>query len=434
MIRIACAACALVAASGCFQTSLGKPCGPSGDCPVGLTCNAQQVCALPSPADAGDLPDARMLPIDALPIDAPSGPPADARACFGAGILVVCFDTLPTVNLELPSPAHPSNLDTNNPGNCTQIITQMGGPELCLIAAPRITVMGPMAATGSRPLVLLGLDRVDVNAVLDVSSRAIPRRVGAGANPLCGTAGRGGNDTGGAGGGAGGSFGTFGGRGGEGDINDNGIPVNGGVGGIAAPPQPLLTVVRGGCPGGFGGNNSGGSTTGGANGDGGGAVYLIAGTTIVIDSSGDVFASGSGGTGDSEQDGGGGGGSGGAIVLDAPSIIANGRLVANGGAGGGGGSPVGGGGRGDDGTTDAWNVRASGGRRHPMSTTGEGAEGTAIGVINNIDGQQGDGGGGGGGGGLGMILHYGSLQTTEGTPRISPAPISRQRFSSSFAP
>lgn len=371
-------------------------------------------------------PDGSTPPRDAA-IDARPDARPDARACFGAGIVEVCLDTLPTANLDLPNIAIAANINTDNDTICTRVLTQPSGPELCLLAAPRITVVSAVTAIGDRPLVLLGLESITVNAALDASSKVNPPRTGAGANTgTCAVAGRGSNDSGGGGGGAGGSFGTIGGPGGTGDTNDQ--PNDRAPGGNPGATQMPPTIVRGGCSGGAGGDSvNGGTTTGGPGGVGGGAVYLIAGSMIVINPSGDIFASGAGGSGDGLRDGGGGGGSGGMIVLDAPIINANGRVTANGGAGGSGGAGASGGNRGNDGATTDWNRRPAGGVGPTEATGrgGNGAEGTVSGGTDNLNGQSAQGGGGGGAGGLGMIWHYGTLQTTVGNPRISPAPVSR---------
>jgi hypothetical protein len=407
----------LAVVSACFHPSYDHPaCGPNGECPSGLTCSARLICE----GRSGEQIDGG---IDGV-VDI--GATADARVCFGTGLLQLCLTSPPSQAVTLPGGANP--LDTGVNANCTQIVSQASGPDLCVIAGTSVTVAGSLVAVGARPLVLIGADAVTVasGGAVDVSSRANPRRTGAGTNTgTCTTTGiNGKNDAGGGGGGAGGSFGTAGGKGGTGDLNMNDLPAGTAAGGTPGPAQATPMVLRGGCSGGAGGdgNNTAATQTGGAGGDGGGAVYLIAGTMITID--GDVFASGAGGRvasniAGSEQ-GAGGGGSGGMIGLDAPTIQVQGHVVANGGAGAGGGAQVGGT-NGGDGTTTQWNKRASAGQGDPASSGpgGDGAQGTAIGMTTNLDGGAGDGAGGGGAGGLGLVWIYGN---TPGTTMISPAP------------
>jgi hypothetical protein len=362
----------------------------------------------------------------AVPGDAATTtPPIDARQCFGAGLLgSLCLSKAPADAVTLSTP-----IDTDAAGTCTQVFPQTGSPaaapELCAIAGKTITVQGTVTAKGSRALVLIGAETVVVvaGAILDVSSTSntTPRRIGAAANAsACTTPGTADNDNGGAGGGAGGSLATRGGNGGKGNLNAAGGPQNAAKGGVAGATQPAPTVLRGGCPGGKGGNSQ---NAGGAGGNGGGAVYLIAGTSITL--TGDVFASGAGGdatnnNGGAEQ-GGGGGGTGGVIGLDAQTLTISGRVVANGGAGGGGGGLNTGGKPGGDGTTTNWNARAlPGDAGSGGSGVVTGAQGTAIGMTDKIDGPDADGGGGGAGGGLGVILTYGKVT---GATTVSPAPI-----------
>jgi hypothetical protein len=345
----------------------------------------------------------------------------DGRTCFGTGLLNVCLSSLPTEAVTLSGSASP--LDTGVDARCRQIVPQSGGPELCVIAGTTVTVSGTFVAIGTRPLVLVATDAVNVPGTLDVSSKLVGSRKGAGAGTgTCTTPGAGANDAGGGGGGAGGSFGTAGGKGGTGDLNTSDLPTGAGTGGLAGTAQAAPTMLRGGCSGARGGEGdvAGGAHPGGVAGDGGGAVYLIAGKTITID--GGVFASGAGGGANSasagSEQGGGGGGAGGMIGLDAPTVKVSGRVAANGGGGGGGGGLGGGGVPGGDGSTTAWNQRAPAGPAADIGA-GPGAAGTALGVTTNLDGGSNDGGGGGGAGGLGLVWVYGALQGN----MISPAPV-----------
>jgi hypothetical protein len=361
--------------------------------------------------------------------DAPM-PMGDANMCFGRGLLKICLMALPSQAKTLPTTG---NYDTGNMANCAQVVTQTGGPDLCVIAGTTVTVTGNFVATGSRALVLIGIDAITVADVgtLDVSSKTNGgARKGAAANTgTCSTLAHGTNDQGGGGGGAGGSLGTVGGHGGEGDGNNSAPPTGKAPGAVVGTAQAMPTFLRGGCPGSDGGDGADSNpatNAGGPGGDGGGAVYLIAGNTITI--AGNVFASGAGGgarnDGGGKEQGGGGGGTGGMIVLDAPAISVPGHVAANGGGGGGGGSLNQGGKPAGDGSTTSWDTRASAGAGDPNNAGngGNGASGTTFNTTNNLDGSDSVGGGGGGAGGLGVIWYYGTL--TNGT-MISPTPIKK---------
>lgn len=382
-------------------------------------------CGFQSTAPQSAPPDASNSISDAPP--SPDAPVAmdDARSCFGS-LTNVCLAAAPPATLTLGGA--PATLDTGIDGNCAQIVTQTGGPSLCVIAARIVTIGETLVAIGTRPLVLIGTDAINVVGVLDASSTTSsaggPRK-GAGANTgACTTAGvTGQGDAGGGGGGGGGSFGIAGGKGGIGDGNDNGLPFGSARGGAAGATQATPSILRGGCAGGKGGDSSA-AHRGGAGGDGGGAVYLIAGRTITI--MGDVFASGAGGHANPDasgiEQGGGGGGAGGMIVLDARTVSVSGRVVANGGGGAGGGGLNTGGMPGGDGTTTGWNTRAPGGAP-AEAAAGTGAQGAAVGLTTNLDGQDADGGGGGAAGGLGLVWIYGG--TLQGGAQISPGPTFR---------
>lgn len=348
-------------------------------------------------------------PLDApldVSIDTPDGYVADARQCFGTPI-AICLTSVPTNALALPAAI---NTDTG----CTQTVPQTNGPDLCVIAARTITVGADARATGARPLVLVATETIDVQRVLDVSSKV--GSLGAAANAAsCTVAQAGGDDSGGGAGGAGGSFQAKGGDGGRGDENNNGNPNGKAPGGTAGNAQ-TTAVVRGGCKGGDGGT-AGGQR--GAGSPGGGAVYLIAGTSITVGTNGAVYASGAGGLFGSNCDGGGGGGSGGMIGFDAPMITVTGRVAANGGGGGGGGGSGSAGGVGGDGTTTSFNARAAAGTSgNPNGAAG--GLGSAIGNPGGGLGNNGDCGGGGGGGGVGFVWTHGTVTGTQISPPATP--------------
>ena len=266
-------------------------------------------------------------PIDARP---------DANLCVSGGLATFCLMIQPTNPVTIDTPT----FDTSTANNCTQIVSQTGGPELCVIAGDQITVNNVVVVTGARPLVLFAIDSITISGTLDLSSKRSPARVGAAGNAgttLCGTPTAAGANATGGGGGAGG---TFGGRGGNGGTGNGGT----GTRGVSAPIG-TLTLVHGGCPG-----SKGGNTGGGLAGAGGGAVYMIAGNQILVE--GNVFAAGAGGSATTAvYSGGGGGGSGGLIGFQAPMVSVTGIVSANGGGASAGASGAAQGLVGTDGTT-----------------------------------------------------------------------------------
>jgi hypothetical protein len=334
----------------------------------------------------------------ALTPDAPPDVPGpDAQLCWGSGLAPVCLNA-PATGVRVLDTA----LDTDTLGTCTDLIAQPAGPELCVIAATQINVSNTVTATGTRPLMLLATDTIQIGGTLDVSSKRTAAKPGAGANfASCGagTAPTNGTATTGAGGGGGGSFTTptLGKGGNGGDSRDSaGVVVNNnGVSGSLLG----LTFVRGGCRGQDGGDA--GAAQGGVGGAGGGAVYLLAGTSITVD--GNIYASGAGAAASAARAGGGGGGTGGLIGLEAPMIDVKGIVAANGANGSAGGTSVAGG-VGADGPTMLYSTRPGG-----VAASAPTAGLTSAGLST---------GGGGGGGGIGIVWVKGTLTGT----MISPTP------------
>ena len=331
---------------------------------------------------------------------------SDVKLCYGKGMLEVCFTT------QLPTSYAPNGVamvDTGTDANCTVVVTQPSGRDLCVIAAQTIDIAAGIRATGSRPLVLIGASSITIEAAatVDVASRN-GTNTGAGGNDVdCVAPNTPAGDTGGGGGGAGGSFVGKGGDGAVGNSN----------GGMSAPglatPTVTPTFVRGGCRGGVGGGNSGGSQ-GKAGASGGGAVYLIAGETLTI--AGTIDAGGAGGQSTIDEQGGPGGGAGGMIGLDAPSIVFTGGLFANGGGGAEGGATggTGGGGlAGGDGQRSTTNVGAGGAH---ASQGGAGGDGSVGNMHDGRGGATDFGGGGGGGGGAGYIYVFGTISGGQVSP------------------
>lgn len=392
MTRASAAVRALLALlPACFHPIYAHTACPTGECPAGLVCNAQQICEPPNetPIDAG--------------VDAPPDAVPDARTCFGTGLVVVCLRSAPAAPLPI---SVPTPVDTTSSSLCVPTVS--GGDKYCVIAATTITIDARLRATGAKPLVLIASDSIVIAATgaVDVGShRGQNPEVGAGADPLTCTAG---TQPGNSGGGAGGSFLGSGGGGGNGG--------NGGAGGLPAAPAANVAELRGGCAG-----QDGNGTDGGARGHGGGAVFLIAGNAITV--GGVINATGEGGDGGATNtSGGGGGGAGGMIGLDAPTITATGLILASGGGGGEGSGEASNGDPGHEAITTAPAIGGNG----QTANGGNGGNGSsAVAASPGANGNAGNnqannrGGGGGGGGGAGVVKAPAS--STLGTQVSPPA-------------
>ncbi|HEY1548237.1 MAG TPA: hypothetical protein VGG28_10470 [Kofleriaceae bacterium] len=311
--------------NGAFACTEDSQCGAGGTCSSGYCAFADSSCAsgerygsLSGPSSGncvgattsqdapmttdGNGPDAFMFEDARVPMD--------GTYCYGTGLAVACFAAPPATPVTLTAA-----IDTGGAMCATNVIDN---PPWCVIAGSEVTVTGTVVATGAKPLVLVAVDKVDVQGALSVAStRGAAEVIGASADyAQCDpgtlpTAGKGG-------GGAGGSFGGNGGDGGTG-TNNAGAGTHGAM--------QTAMAMRGGCPGQDGDGN------GGAPGHGGGAIALVAGATVSVE--GSVNASGEGGAGGQHPSGGGGGaGAGGLIVLDAPTVTATGSIFTNGGGGG----------------------------------------------------------------------------------------------------
>jgi hypothetical protein len=346
-------------------------------------------------------------PIDAaIPPDAPI--PPDARTCLGTGILTFCIDgTLSPVTLAGP-------IDTASDTRC-QLVSQIGGPQLCVIGGTTITTGDNIAVRGTFPLVLAATTSIVVSTSIDAASRRA-NKTGPGARLICGVSGNGGNGTTA---GAGGAGGTFGFRGGPGAAGQGGASTSN-----PAPLVEPLVFVVGGCPGYLAGRPSGVRAPGG---DGGGAIALVAGQRITIEASGSINASGAGGGAGPLQPtgGGGGGGAGGLILLDAPTVTIDGPVFARGGGGGGGGGTTAAGATAGTGGNEATNVTGGGGGG-AGGIVGGGPGAPGCGGPNGAEGgfpttNPAVAGGGGGGGGCGVIRIYGARSVNVATsPAVTP--------------
>jgi hypothetical protein len=316
------------------------------------------------------------------------------------------------------------------------LLPQSGATAVRVLVFDRFTIDAPIRVRGSHPLLIVGLDTIeiggpagviDLSAVVSADGRSTPGAGGAD-SVACGDGGAGGGGGGtqgessGAGGGGGGGFGDAGGQGGGAENGvQGGAPGKENGGGTLAP-------LRGGCSGGSGGQAHG--QTAGAGGAPGGAVHVAARNAIVLTPGARIQASGAGGVAGTSRSGGGGGGSGGGIFLESflitfvaqtePFSIA---LCANGGSGGeGGGGPSGlTSSPGSSGTCNGLQPAVTPNR----SGGGDGGNGGAVVAPAGGSGASGGQvGGGGGGGGVGRIR----LRSIEGPVNLtgitlSPLPV-----------
>jgi hypothetical protein len=376
---------------GAFACTEDSECGAGGMCSSGYCAFADSSCSSGERYGSLSGPSSNQCVGATTTSDAPSisdgGPdafayedahvPMDGTYCYGTGLAVACFLAPPATPVTLTAA-----IDTGGAMCATNVL---GNPPWCVIAGSEVTVTGTVVATGAKPLVLVAVDKLDVQGTLSAAStRAGTEVIGASADfAQCDpgtppTAGKGG-------GGAGGSFGSNGGDGGTGTNNA-------GAGTHGASQTPA--AMRGGCPGQDGDGN------GGAPGHGGGAIALVAGATITVE--GNVNASGEAGAGGQHPSGGGGGaGAGGLIVLDAPTVTATGSIFTNGG-GGGEASGV----TGNDGDNGNDPTVTGAAATNGNSSGGQGGAG-GVGTTAASPGQSvANHAGGGGGGSVGVIKLY----------------------------
>ena len=357
---------------------------------VALVCSA---CGFEHGASTRDASGDPLIDGDVI-ADAAVDAPVDAEVGFCYGTFKrICVDSMPTADYAI---TQTTLFDTDVDVSCSKVITQTGGPSICVVVAANISLQANVSAKGSRALAFVATGTFTNSASLDVGSffvnGASVKGAGVASGALCGSPTPGAaEDNGGNSGGGGGAGGSFGGAGGNGAKGRNNAGGNGGTAasGITSTPS----ILRGGCdgtPGGAGNNNAGG-----VGGFGGGAIYIVAETSIT--NGGTIRSSGQGGLGGADLAGGGGGGAGGMIALDSPTIANSGFVTANGGGGGEGGSNTTGA---NGGSGLSATVRAAGG------TGGFGGDGGSGGGVTTNPGDNGAtsmSGAGGGGGGAGVI-------------------------------
>ena len=369
----------------------------------------------------------------ARPIDGPpDGPGATGDTgndpLCGWGYMPTNFD--PCMLAGSPADLHvtagqQTSIDPDNPGLPTTRVTQGDGSMIAVIHLKSLTVdnNGELAIGAATDLagVVLAVDGdAMIMGDIHVAGTDDPAACGneggaAGANS--------GNTVDGAGGGGGGAGAADGGDGGDGNGGAKGA--KGAKG--AHKDNPMLSPLRGGCPGGAGGLTAGSSDTAAAGGAGGGALEISARGAVM--NSGKIYAYGEGGTGAPDHsEGGGGGGAGGGILLEGVTVATSGVVCADGGSGGEGGGLTS---KGNDGTVSmCTGVTAATTPKVLNTLGGDGGDGGYAGTTTGGTGGAGlhfnsanpNGGGGGGGGGVGWIrLHaISNAPTADGV--VTPAP------------
>jgi hypothetical protein len=298
----------------------------------------------------------------------------------------------------------PATIDTTSNQNCTSVVSQPGGVEICVIRFSTLTIATNQTLTvvGPRAVALVADRDLKVDGILDVSATGRTSGPGGGVvvSGTCAAM------TGGGGAG----YRTMGG---------SGAGPTAGTGGLAEPSPAGLAEIRG-------GTKAAPTATCNPGGAGGAVTLVSCRGTISVPGTIDAGGGGGGGGGNVSnppnnlQIMAGGGGSGGTVVLQGMAIDATGQFYANGGGGGG-----------FDFTCDPppgtchYGVAGADGVRSTASTPG--GPGTGIGgrggsgTAAPTNGQPVSGnetnGGGGGGGSAGFFLSY---TPTGVQPVISP--------------
>lgn len=409
--------------AGCFESHAPPctvACSTDDECPSGLACNGT-TCSVGGEACAAavcDTPGVRRCATADSPAlevcgetgtwttetTCPASCVADATPHCGylepqtAALAAIC--DVPATSIELVIDSM-TMLSTDS-GACTSVIPQVLGPAICVVRAPRITILGPggLRAMGSRALALIADHDLVVEGTIDVSASGRADGPGGGTRTS-------GQAAASALGGSGAGFQIAGANGGS----LSGAPNAGGPPGENAATATALA----------GGYRAAGAISGGdkSGGGGGGALALIS-CNGAVSISGILDAGGGGGLGglatliDSGLKSGAGGGSGGVLLLQGMrvSITASAGVYANGGGGGGGGTGM----VGADGSPGGRSV-TSGGDGGPG--VGQGGDGGRGGYVQDAPaaGAGGSGSSGGGGGSVGYII----VSTPNGTAAVVDA-------------
>jgi hypothetical protein len=268
---------------------------------------------------------------------------ACALGCVAGGSAVTAphcgyleSDTLPNV-CSTPASAEQTGvyaqqitLDTTVDALCDAIVPQTGGPEICVIHVPSLSITSALTVKGSRAIAFVADGDISVQGTLDASANGLAG--GPGAVGISGAA------VSGAYGGGGAGFRTAGSNGGS--TNAQG---GGGLGGLMFDISSSTLLLGGSHPAAPTGFNSQYVSRGG--GGGGGVMLLSCRGTVTVNGRIDL----TGGGGQAGRDinttsvgvtnicAGAGGGSGGNLVLAGAKVVVSGATIsANGGGGGGG--------------------------------------------------------------------------------------------------
>ncbi len=294
-------------------------------------------------------------------------------------------------------------INTSDDANCTSIVAQPTGPEICVIHHDSITIEEnrTLRVTGTRAIAMVADHRFVLGGLLDASGDGqLTNGPGGGFKKSGGGQG--------AGGGAGNRT-----RGGDGG---NATTAGGALNGGAPEPNPATLSEL------FGGPQINKANPGAFPGASGGAVTLIC-CRCTLSVMGTIDVGGGGGSQGATSgtvtmvlNPPGGGGSGGNVVLQGLQVEVEGQLFSNGGGGGGGGN-----GFGDLGTA------GENGPRSTMCAAGGTSQMGGIGgrggcVTDPFDGSAAPNGrAGAGGGSTGFLLTY----TPEGVvPILNPFAVS----------
>lgn len=318
-----------------------------------------------------------------------------------AGVALDCGETIIDTSGAAPSV---TNWCAGQPLFGWGVVAQPGGVEAMILSFRDLDVLagGTLTLRGSRPVILAAAGRVRVlgGVVAEAGAQA------------CAGGGRGASPATGSGGAGGGGFGSAGAAGGNAALGASGAAGGGVVG------EPLLTPLRGGCPGGVGGGNGTRAASGG------GALQISANGDLIV--SGFVAAPGQGGGGGGFEAGGNGAGSGGAVLLEGLQVVLVGTaaVTANGGAGGEGGDLLGGHDGPDGATTSATPAPGGSGGNATAGNGGDGAAGTTGATSGGASGVA---AGGGGGGGVGRVRLNSALGCSLGPQTVVSPPATSNK-------
>jgi hypothetical protein len=340
-------------------------------------------------------------------VDATSSTTAHCAHIVAPYLASVCDTPATAASVALTG----GTLDPGLDASCTMIVSQSGGPDICVVRADTIaitssvTIPGPVGSEPDRVIAFVADHDLVLSGSLDLSAHGASRGPGGG-EVVSGVPG-----SGTAGGGGAGSF-TFGGSGG------NQTAGNGSAGGPAIAP-PLALLMGGPSAGSCAAKLCTAQHMFGGSGGGGLALVSCLGTVTV---SGTIATGGGGGQG-AHVDLHGvlmppqGGGAGGNVVIAGAGVSVTGSVYANGGGGGGG----------CNGQAGELCPGGDGGDGQPMLTAapgGAGATGGAGEVLTMAPGVGSGTSGGPGGAGGGAAGHLQVYAPPGITPTVAPAEVS----------